>query len=132
MSSIILGVDHPAIAVADADGYAEWCCRVLGYRRVVRHERPAWLLQGPDGTYLEVMAQDNTPRPQRTTWTPGWSHLALRVADLDRAAAELEAKGMQFLGAAVEAVGGGRVRSFADPEGNLWQIVERPMPSARS
>ena len=124
--NIMVGVDHPAVAVADVEGFADWCCRVLEYRKVCRLEKPVWILHASDGTLLEVMPRDDTPRPARTTWTPGWSHLALRVKDLDEAAAILKGRGVEFAGPATEAAGGGRVRNFTDPEGNLWQIVERP------
>ncbi len=120
---MITGLDHPAIAVADVDAYADWCCATLGFRKVFRHAKPVWILGLPDGTLLEVMPQDATPRPSRTTWTPGWSHLALRVRSLAEAESALA---VPWSGAAFDAVGGGRIRNFSDPEGNLWQVVERP------
>jgi len=124
--SKITGIDHPALAADDVDRLADWYCDVLGYERVSRHEKPVWILRAPDGTLLEIMPRDETPRPERTVWTPGWSHLALRVDDFEGAAAELDAKGVAWSGHEARAVGGGRVRSFVDPEGNMLQIVERP------
>ncbi len=123
---MITGIDHPAIAVANVDAFADWCCTTLDYQRVHRHDKPVWILRATDGSLLEVVPEDGTPRPRRTTWTPGWSHLALRVADFDAAVARLEERGVVFDGPEVEAMGGGRVRSFSDPEGNMWQIVQRP------
>ncbi len=124
--SRITGIDHPAVAAEDVDRLSDWYCDVLGYAKVVRHEKPVWILRAPDGTLLEVMPRDDTPRPVRTTWTPGWSHLALRVDDFDAAMAELEQKGVAWTGDEMEAVGGGRVRNFLDPEGNMLQILQRP------
>ncbi len=124
--SNIIGIDHPALAVDDVDRLSDWYCDVLGYEKVVRDPKPVWILRAPDGTLLEVMPRDDTPRPARTTWTPGWSHLALRVDDFDAAEAKLQQKGVEWLGEEVAAVGGGRVRSFLDPEGNMLQIVQRP------
>lgn len=128
MESPIRGIDHPAVAAGDVDGLAEWYCDVLGYEKVHRHEKPVWILRAADGTLLEVMPQDDTPRPQRTTWTPGWSHLAIRVDDYEAAVRYLDAKGVSWTGDEMAAVGGGRVRNFDDPEGNMLQIVERPKP----
>jgi glyoxylase I family protein len=71
------------------------------------------------------MPKDNTPRPDRTTWTPGWSHLALRVSDIEKAIDYLEGKGITWGGDLINAIGGGRVRTFHDPDGNMLQIVER-------
>ena len=119
---MITGIDHPAIAVADVDAYADWCCATLGFTKIHRHLKPVWILRLPDGTLLEVMPQDATPKPPRTTWTPGWSHLALRVRSM--AEAEISLK-VTWTGEAFDAIGGGRIRNFFDPEGNMWQVVER-------
>ena len=120
-----IGIDPPAVAAADVDALADWYCDVLGYTRDYRHDKPVWMLRAPDGTLLEIMPQDATPRPDRTTWTPGWSHLALRVQDFEAAVRELDGKEIQWTSEAVTAIGGGRVRSFQDPEGNMLQLVER-------
>ncbi len=126
MSLSFTGIDHPAIAVNDVDAIADWYCDTLGYSRKSRQESgPVWILEAADGSLLEVMPKDDTPRPERTTWTPGWSHLALRVDDLDAAIAALDAKNVQWTGEIGDAVGGGRLRNFVDPDGNLWQIVQR-------
>lgn len=121
----VLGIDHPALAAANVDAMADWCQEVLGYK--VRDGKPGavWLLVAADGTCLEVMTQNDDPRPERGNFTPGWSHLALKVSDLDVAMAELDSHSVNWLGDIVDAVGGGRLRSFSDPEGNAWQVVER-------
>ena len=56
---------------------------------------------------------------------PGLRHLALRVSDFDKAGCRLKALGITFLFEPVQAVGGGKVVSFRDPEGNELQIVQR-------
>ena len=124
--STIIGVDHPALAADDVDKLSDWYCDVLGYEKVVRHEKPVWILRAPYRTLLEIMPRDDTPRPVRTTWTPGWSHLAIRVSDFDAAVVELDQKGIRWTGDETGAIGGGRVRNFVDPEGNMLQILERP------
>ena len=126
MTTYITGIDHPAVAAENVDALADWYCDVLAYQRVFRQEKPVWILRAADGTLLEIMPRDDTPRPPRTTWTPGWSHLALRVKNFDAAMRDLEQKGVRWSGDPADAVGGGRVRSFFDPEDNLVQIVERP------
>lgn len=120
-----LGVDHPAVSAVDVDRLADWYCNVLGYTKYFRHGKPVWMLIAPDNTLLEIMPEDNTPRPVRTTWTPGWSHLALRVSDIELAIARLNEQGITWGGELSAAIGGGRVRNFYDPEGNMLQLVER-------
>lgn len=119
------GIDHPAVAADNVDQLADWYCEVLGYEKYFRHDKPVWILRAPDNTLLEIMPKDGTDRPQRTTWTPGWSHLALRVTDIEQAIVVLESKKIQWGGDLIEAIGGGRVRTFYDPEGNMLQIIER-------
>jgi len=109
----------------------EWINRVVDdlaerlYAKQFRNDKPVWLLRAPDGTLLKSMPRDQTPRPPRTTWTPGWSHLAIRVHDFEIAERFVEERGVAWTGETVAAVGGGKVRSFCDPEGNLVQIVAR-------
>lgn len=123
--SLFTGVDHPAVAAEDVEKLADWYCAVLGYEKWFLHPKPVWMLKAPDGTLLEIMPKDGTIRPARTTWTPGWSHLALRVRNLDEAIDHLDSHNVVWEGEPVEAIGGGRVRSFSDPDGNMLQILER-------
>ena len=126
IANVFLGIDHPAVAAEDVDALADWYCDVVGYEKLFRHEKPVWILKASDGTLLEIMPRDETPRPERTTWTPGWSHLAIRVSDFDAAERLLQDRGVQWTGDEIGAIGGGRVRNFLDPEGNMLQILERP------
>ncbi|MGI5924273.1 MAG: VOC family protein [Lentisphaeria bacterium] len=123
--AVITGIDHPAVAAADPAQLAQWYIAVLDYTEYHRTDHNVWILAAPDGTLLEVMPKDDTARPERTTWTPGWSHLALRVKDLEQAAATLRDRGVVFPDAPVAAIGGGRLLNFVDPEGNMLQIVSR-------
>lgn len=125
MKNILTSIDHPAVAADDVDQLANWYCTVLGYEKYHRDDKPVWMLKAPDSSLIEIMPKDATPRPQRTTWTPGWSHLALRVNDIEQAIEELDKHNVEWQGEMVEAIGGGKVRSFQDPEGNMLQVVER-------
>jgi glyoxylase I family protein len=121
----IIGIDHPALAADDVEKLADWYCEVLGYEKFFRHPKPVWMLKAPDGTLLEVMPKDDTQRPERTTWTPGWSHLAIRVSNIEEAIAFLDTKNVQWSGETINAIAGGKVRNLFDIEGNMLQILER-------
>jgi glyoxylase I family protein len=125
MKNVFLGIDHPAIAAECVESLTKWYCDVLGYEVFARTERPVYIIKAPDGTFIEVMPVDDSPRPNRSTCTPGWSHLALRVSDFDVAVAALDAHNVVWETPEFEAVGGGRIRNFTDPEGNLLQILQR-------
>ncbi|MBN2714059.1 MAG: VOC family protein [Planctomycetes bacterium] len=104
---------------------AQWYDEVLGYEKFFRNDNPVWIMRAPDGSLLEIMPHNNLPRPERVTTSPGLSHLALRVSNLDDAIAYLDSKKVEWISDAFDAIGGGRLRNFNDPEGNMLQIVER-------
>ncbi|MDR1746896.1 MAG: VOC family protein [Tannerella sp.] len=125
MKEVFTGIDHPALACEDVTKLTKWYCETLGYKVFAETDKPIYIIEAPDGTYIEMMPKDETSRPERTVNTPGWSHLALRVSNFDKAVAALDAHGVNWLGAEFIAAGGGRIRNFTDPEGNLLQIVQR-------
>jgi glyoxylase I family protein len=125
MKNVFLGIDHPAIAVKDIEKAVRWYCDALGYKIHAYTVKPVYILKAPDGSLLEIMIDDGSPRPQRSACTPGWSHVALRVSDFDRAVAALDKYGVQWEGPEFAAVGDGRIRNFFDPEDNMLQIVQR-------
>lgn len=125
MKSVFLGIDHPAIAAKDPVALTKWYCDVLGYEVFAQNDKFAFVIKAPDGSFIEVMPEDGSPRPKRNVSTPGWSHLALRVSDMDKAIAALDKHQVAWMGPEFEAFGGGRIRNFSDPEGNMVQIVER-------
>jgi glyoxylase I family protein len=125
MQKVFLGIDHPALAADDVTALTQWYCDVLGYKIVAQTDKPIFIIQAPDGTFIEMMPKDDTLRPARTINTPGWSHLALRVSDIDQAITTLDKHQVTWTSAEFEAVGGGRIRNLADPEGNILQIVQR-------
>ena len=126
-------IDHPAIACDDVEALAQWYCDVLGMRVIKRSaEPPLAVMVGYGDTLnglstIELMpVREPGPKPLQTTrFQPGLRHLALRVTDFDAAYAKLKAVGVEFLFEPGQAIGGGKVVSFRDPEGNELQIVER-------
>ncbi len=123
---IITGIDHPAIAAKDPKGLAKWYCAHFDYEVFFSNEKGLNILRSADGTMLEIMPCDETVRPERSLLTPGLSHLAFRVDDLQAAADQLLAEGIQVGEKTIEAMGGGYLKNVFDPEGNLLQIVQRP------
>jgi glyoxylase I family protein len=132
-------IDHVAIAAKDTTAMARWYERVLGL--VVQIEsgpnppqtQKVYLIGPPvdgssgvrQGMMIEVMPRNDTPRHERNSHEPGLSHIAWAVADFDRTLTHLKECGVTMLGGVIEAVGGGRLVSFLDCEGNMMQIVER-------
>jgi len=131
-------LDHVAIGAENPDEMVKWYERVLG---LVVHAETGPLegakhktyLIGPPapengltrGMMMEIMPRNNSPRQERTIRQPGLSHVAWAVTDFDGALAHLKKCAVEFLGEIGQAVGGGRIISFADCDGNMMQIVER-------
>ncbi len=132
---MFLALDHPAISCADVETVAAWYCRHLGMRILAsNNQTPVSMVLGfgnsctDSGGLLELMPIKNPggPKPADVPrFAQGLRHFAIRVADFDRAYSQLKEAGVQFLFDPVQAVGGGKIVSFRDPEGNEVQIVQR-------
>lgn len=131
--SLFTGIDHPAISCENPAGLIDWYCRVLGMRVIATDGKtPASAIVGygstaKDGTMIELMPRrDSGPKPADVPrFSQGLRHLALRVSDFDAAYQHLTAAGVTFLSEPLQALGGGKIVSFRDPEGNELQIVQR-------
>ncbi len=136
---IVARLDHVAIAAENTAEMVRWYEEVLGLvvhatagpnppqtQKVYLIGPPANAGEGiPQGMMIEVMPRNSTPRHERNSHEPGISHVAWYVPDFDAALAHLKTKNVKFLSEVIQAVGGGRIISFADGEGNMMQIVER-------
>lgn len=121
----IKGIDHPAVAAENVEILSNWYCEVLGFEVIFKDPRPIWLLKAPDGVILEILPIDANPRPVRTNLTPGWSHVAFGVDDIEAGIAHLDTYNVVWTSPLSPATGGGQVRTFKDPEGNTLQLVQR-------
>ena len=83
----------------------------------------------PGGLLLELYPAVHARPEIADNSLAGWRHLALRVDSVDAAQAELSRRGVRFTESPKPAGWGGRVLFFADPEGNLLHLVERPADS---
>ena len=130
---LFLSIDHPAISCEDVRGLAAWYCATMDMQ-VLRDDgkEPPSLLLGwqsdvQTNSMLELMpVKDLGPSPgDLPRLCPGLRHFAIRVSDFEEAYARVKAAGAEFLFEPTTAVGGGRVVSFRDPQGNEVQIVQR-------
>ena len=127
-------IDHPAISCRDPQAQMDWYCRNLGMRVIATNgQQPPSAILGfgeggvRGGSILEIMpVKDAGPSPaEMPRFAPGLRHLAFRVSDFEKAYAKLKSAGVTFLFEPTTAVGGGKIVSFRDPEGNELQIVQR-------
>ena len=121
-------VEHIAIPAADPLALKNWYERVLGARPVWDNgQQPlTCLIELPGGLWLELYAAEALLPERGNNKLAGFRHLALRVNSLAAAKAELESRGVVFTETPKPAQGGGTILLFADLEGNLLHLSERP------
>jgi glyoxylase I family protein len=123
-----LRVEHLGLAARNPASLKDWYVRVLGAElvRELDPAAPSFLLRLPGAALLEIYPADFAFVGTGDNKLAGWRHLALRVDSLEAARVELEPRGVKFTDPVKPAGGGGRVQFFADAEGNLLHLVERP------
>jgi catechol 2,3-dioxygenase-like lactoylglutathione lyase family enzyme len=121
-------VEHIAIPAADPAALKSWYEHVLGARLLWDNgqQPPTCLLELPGGMWLEIYAAEALLAERGNNKLAGFRHMALRVESLASARAELETRGVVFTESAKPAMGGGTILLFADLEGNLLHLTERP------
>jgi glyoxylase I family protein len=126
-----LVLEHLGLAARDPISLSAWYSRVLDAEVLFDNgaQPPAFMLRLPGGPLLELYPSAHARPETADNSLSGWRHLALRVDSMDIAQAELSRRGVQFTESPKPAGWGGRVLFFADPEGNLLHLVERPADS---
>jgi len=125
-----IAVEHIAIPAANPVALKNWYERVLGAREVFSNgQTPPTCLMALGQVWFEIYQAEAPLAERGNNKLAGFRHLALRVPSLDLAKAELEARGVIFSDDFRPAAGGGKVLFFADGEGNLLHLVERPADS---
>jgi glyoxylase I family protein len=122
-----LSVEHIAIPAADVVALKDWYVRTLGARMIFdNNQNPPTFLIVLSNVWFEIYAAEKNLPELGDNKLQGFRHLALRVDSIDAAKIELEKRGVKFTEQIKPAAGAGRVLFFADLEGNLLHLVERP------
>ncbi|HAM72796.1 MAG TPA: hypothetical protein DCM86_14235 [Verrucomicrobiales bacterium] len=121
-------LEHVGLASLDSTSLARWYVGTLHARVIFDNGQnpPAFLVELPGGGVIEIYPASHATPETGYNRLAGLRHLALSVEAIEPAREELEARGVVFSGPVKPAGGGGRVLFFADPEGNLLHLVERP------
>jgi catechol 2,3-dioxygenase-like lactoylglutathione lyase family enzyme len=120
-------IEHVGVGADDTEAMAAWYTSILGFREFFRTEAnpPTIFLEDASGTKIEIFVRKPGDRKPTFEERTGM-HIAIVVADFDAAVADLEARGVCFIGDTLNVFAGGKARFFADPEGNRLHIVYRP------
>jgi catechol 2,3-dioxygenase-like lactoylglutathione lyase family enzyme len=152
----ITGIAHTAVCVPDVDAAVAWYADVLGLRTLsppylmsgeqIERDlgelvpapvqiKAAVVGLGDDDRVLELVEYPGAPSPSPSSGTDpgsittsGITHVGLVCDDIERARAELEAKGVRFLTSGLADIAGLRTAWFADPWGVVFILMEKGRP----
>ena len=122
---LFTGIEHTAIAARDPQALAHWYVDTLGF--IINFEYDGnYFVKAPNGSIFEIIPAQGDP-PFNQMRTQGFRHAAIMVSDFDAALADLKAKDVHFLGEPFSNQGN-RLAFFADLEGNILHLIQRPQP----
>jgi glyoxylase I family protein len=126
---MLLRLHHAAIICSDYEASKRFYTQVLGLRVVAEHWREArrsWKLDLalPDGSQIELFSFEDRPARPSYPEARGLRHLAFAVADVARAKADLEARGVKVEDIRVDEATGRRFTFFADPDDLPLELYE--------
>ena len=128
-TSIVTGVDFVSIPTKHIAAAAEFYEHVLGLERSSAWQRPG---EEPMGVEFETGTVTIALIAVARFGIPFQAHkvpIALRVDDVARARAELEARGVSFTGETIDS-GVCHQAIFEDPDGNVLDLHHRYAPRA--
>lgn len=127
--AMLLRLHHAAIICSDYEASKRFYTQVLGLRVLAEHWRAgrrSWKLDLglPDGSQVELFSFEDSPARPSYPEARGLRHLAFAVADVARAKAELEARGVDVEAIRVDEYTGRRFTFFADPDDLPLELYE--------
>jgi len=125
----IAKLHHVAIICGDYPRSKRFYTEVLGLPVIAETYRAArdsykLDLALPDGAQIELFSFPSAPARPSYPEARGLRHLAFAVADVEAAAAELRAKGIEVEPLRTDELTGQRFTFFADPDGLPLELYE--------
>jgi catechol 2,3-dioxygenase-like lactoylglutathione lyase family enzyme len=121
--TIVTGVDFVVVATMDIEAAEEFYGTVLGLPVGARYGQSPGVEFETGNLTIAVMQSEAFGMEYRTNSNP----IALQVADMDSARAELESRGVEFSPNAIDS-GVCHMAFFRDPDGNALMLHHRYAP----
>lgn len=122
------GMHHLAVICSDEAKALEFYVNKLGFvveKETWRQDKRDWLrLLRLGDVVIELFARPDAPRRPTNPEAMGLRHLAFRVADVEKAAAWLNMRGIVTEPIREDTCNGGRFTFFRDPDGLPLEIHE--------
>ena len=124
-------IEHLGLPARDTVALKDWYVKMFGAKVAYTDggTPPVFFVRMPGGVVLEIYPAGSSVKETRDNNVAGWRHVALRVESIETTKALLEERGVKFTEQIKPAGGVGRVLYFADVEGNLLHLVDRPANS---
>ena len=126
-TTIVTGVDFVSLPTSDFDGALEFYGGVLGLERSSLWQRPGQDAVGAEfetgGVTLAVIPSERLG----IQFQPNKVPVALHVDDVHASRAELESRGVEFMGETIDS-GVCFMANFSDPDGNALMLHHRYAP----
>ncbi len=129
--SVFLGIEHAGVVAKDTVTLSKWYAQTFGMVEVYNNKKtpPTIFMKAPNGMMIEFVPIAGKPKTLPEEKDEGWRHVAISVKKIESAIAELDKKGVQWVGEMKSSPETGvKARFFRDPEGNILHIIERPKP----
>ena len=125
------GIEHTAISSPNPEALANWYVDHLEFHINFSYAGN-FFVRAANGTVLEIIPAANKleqPQTPANNKDAGIRHLAIQPDNFEDAYAQLQAKGVTFVGEPFENQGN-RLVFFNDLDGNLLHLIhrERPLP----
>lgn len=125
---MVQGIEHVALASPDPERLAQWYVERLGFALVAHFpSTKTCFVRAPNGSMLEVISCNESPRGEQQLRDIGLRHLAIRVSEFESVYQSLKAADVRFI-SEPETAAGNRIVFFTDPDGNYLHLIHRPQP----
>jgi glyoxylase I family protein len=119
------GLEHTAIASPNPQKLAQWYVDHLEFHINFTYDGN-YFVRSRNGSLIEIIPSVGD-KPENQMKTPGIRHLAVMVDDFAAGYAQLQAKGVHFLGEPFNNQGNHLV-FFTDCDGNILHLIRREKP----
>ncbi len=119
----LTGTHHIGLRTPNLAAMEAFYTQTLGFPVTKRWDDVQIVFVDIGSTVIELIGRDNATA--NNTPTGGLDHIALHVADIDAAFAELVAKGVKIRSEPRD-FKDVRIAFFFDPDGNVLELVEDP------
>jgi glyoxylase I family protein len=125
---MIQGVEHIALCAEDVHSLIAWYQKVLKVDMIKEGETGPHFLKFPDGFLIELLEIEGDIPPVPNAKDKGFRHIALTVVAIEEMVEALNKEGVDVVDDFKTVPNGTKLFLFRDIEGNIVQLVERPIP----